>query len=299
MVEKKDSAEKEMENKLEQQEQLAQDQQDQEQVQQQEQQNGQLQEEQQEQVVEPIEEESTKEEKRRSLEGLEQWKPKTELGRKVKNGEITDIDYILDRGYKILEPEIVDMLLDIETDLIFIGQAKGKFGGGKRRAFRSTQKKTEEGNRIHFEAMAVVGDKNGHVGIGYGKSTDTLPAKEKAIRNAKLNIFRIRRGCGSWECSCKEHHSIPMKVSGKESSVEITLMPAPKGKGIVADEEIAKVLRLVGIRDIWTKSRGQTRSKINHIKALEKALKSLSAIKINKKHIEMLNIAEGARKLYS
>ena len=248
--------------------------------------------------MEPIEEEKVSKDVEARLERIAEWKPKTELGRKVKAGEIKDIDEILDSGQTILEPEIVDALLDLEADLIFIGQAKGKFGGGKRRAFRSTQKKTEEGNKIHFEAMAVVGDKNGHVGIGYGKSTDTLPAREKAIRNAKLNIFRIRRGCGSWQCSCRESHSIPFKVVGREGSVEVTLMPAPKGKGIVAEKEVAKVLRLAGIRDIWMKSRGQTRTKVNLIKALEKALKNLSTTRIQEKHIDILNLSEGSRKLY-
>ncbi len=249
-------------------------------------------------VLEPIEEEKVQKDIVARLEKLAEWKPKTEIGRKVKNGEITDIDQILSQGKKILEPEIVDALLDLETDLILIGQAKGKFGGGKRRAFRTTQKKTEEGNRIHFEAMAVVGDKNGYIGIGYGKSTDTLPAREKAIRKAKLNIFRIRRGCGSWECNCKESHSIPFKVSGREGSVEVILMPAPKGKGIVAEKEIAKVLRLAGIRDIWVKSRGQARTKINLIKALEKALKKLNTTRIQEKHILTLNLSEGSKKLY-
>src|SRR3989338_5399303 len=73
------------------------------------------------------------------------WKPKTSLGVKVKNGEITNIDEILDKRLRILEPEIVDMLLpNLATDLLLIGQSKGKFGGGQRRVFKQTQKKTQE-----------------------------------------------------------------------------------------------------------------------------------------------------------
>ncbi|MFT4305063.1 MAG: hypothetical protein ACMXX8_03140, partial [Candidatus Woesearchaeota archaeon] len=126
------------------------------------------------------------------------WEPKTDLGKDVKNGKITDIDQILDSGKKILEPEIVDYLMpDLETDLLLIGQSKGKFGGGQRRVFRQTQKKTREGNKPQFATIAIVGDKNGHIGIGYGKSRETVPAREKAIRRAKLNIFKIRRGSGS------------------------------------------------------------------------------------------------------
>jgi len=248
--------------------------------------------------IEPLNEEEVKEEVNEKLERVAEWKPKTEIGKRVKSGEIRDIDEILDNGYKILEPEIVDALLDLEVELINIGQAKGKFGGGKRRVFRSTQKKTMEGNKIHFETMAVVGNRDGYIGIGYGKSRDTLPARDKAIRKAKTNIFKIRRGCGSWECSCKEYHSIPFKVTGKVGSVEITLMPAPKGKGIVADKEVAKVLSLAGIKDVWTKTRGQAKIKLNLILALEKALRKLSATKLKPEYYDLLNIAEGSKKLY-
>src|SRR3989338_5196025 len=102
--------------------------------------------------------------------GLAAWVPKTKLGKTVKSGEIKDFDKILKEGKRILEPQIVDSLLNLETDLILIGQAKGKFGGGKRRAWRQTQKKTQEGNVISFSAMAIAGDRKGHVGIGYGKA---------------------------------------------------------------------------------------------------------------------------------
>ena len=75
------------------------------------------------------------------------WKPKTELGKKVKSGEIKDLKEILDVGGNILEAEIVDCLLpNLEIAMIDIGQSKGKFGGGKRTIWRQTQKKTEEGN---------------------------------------------------------------------------------------------------------------------------------------------------------
>src|SRR3989344_5859368 len=88
------------------------------------------------------------------------WIPKTELGRRVKLGKEKDLDKILKFGKRILEPEIVDSLLSLDTDLLLIGQAKGKFGGGKRRAWRQTQKKTKEGNVLTFSSMAIVGDRN-------------------------------------------------------------------------------------------------------------------------------------------
>ena len=104
---------------------------------------------------------------------INSWTPRTELGKKVKKGEIKDIDVILDNGMKILESEIVDALLpNIETELLMVGQAKGKFGGGQRRVFKQTQKKTREGNKPHFSTCAVVGNNNGFVGIGFGKSKE-------------------------------------------------------------------------------------------------------------------------------
>jgi len=219
--------------------------------------------------------EETKEEKERA-EKIASWIPKTTLGKEVKAGKIKDIDEIFERNLKIMEPEIVDKLLPgLEVELINIGQAKGKFGGGKRRPWRQTQKKTAEGNVPTFACMAVVGDKNGHVGVGYGKAKETVPAKQKAIRNAKLNLIKIKRGCGSFDCMCNEPHSIPMKVEEKIGSVRIKLIPAPKGTGLAIDDECKKVLRLAGIKDIYSKSFGQTRTKINMIKACVMALKKL------------------------
>src|SRR3989344_2645991 len=97
----------------------------------------------------------------------------------VKSGKIKNIDEILENGKKILESEIVDSLLGLKSDMISIGQSKGKFGGGKRRIWRQTQRKTQEGNVPTFSTQAVVGDENGHVGIGAGRAKETLPAREK------------------------------------------------------------------------------------------------------------------------
>jgi len=221
------------------------------------------------------------------------WEPKTELGRRVKDREIVNIDDILDQSLKILEPQIVDALLSLEQDLLLIGQSKGKFGGGSRRVFRQTQKKTREGNKPKFSTIAVVGDRDGHIGIGFGKAKETVPAREKAIRKAKLNIFKIRRGCGSWQCGCRTPHSIPFRVKGKCGSVEIELIPAPKGKGLCCEGEIAKILSLAGIKDIWTKTRGQTKNKINFIYACEDALRKLVKTKVQPEHFSTLAIVEG------
>ena len=225
------------------------------------------------------------------------WVPKTSLGKKVKAGEITDIEAILDRGYKILESEIVDFLIpDLQTELLLIGQSKGKFGGGQRRVFKQTQKKTREGNKPKFATYGLVGNNNGLVGTGYGKSKETVPAREKATRQAKLSIIKIRRGCGSWECGCKENHSIPFKVEGKCGSVRVQFIPAPKGTGLCAEKECQKILKMAGIKDVWSKSFGKTTSKINLIKACMDALEQLLKTKVRPISVERLGIVEGAIK---
>ena len=208
---------------------------------------------------------------------IEAWIPKTKLGKEVKSKKIKHIDEILDNNKKILEGEIVDALIEAKSDLIAIGQSKGKFGGGKRRAWRQTQRKTREGNVPTFSALAVVGDGNGHVGIGEGKAKETLPARDKAIRKAKLNLMRVTRACAAFDCACSEPHTVPFEVIGKAGSVQVKLIPAPQGTGLVVAKELRKVLALVGIQDVYSKTSGRQRTTFNLIKACIEALKKTNA----------------------
>lgn len=217
------------------------------------------------------------EEKERSA--LENWVPKTKLGKLVKEGKEKDFDKILSGHKTILESQIVDTLLNLENDLILIGQAKGKFGGGKRRAWRQTQKKTMEGNVPTFSCMAVVGDKKGHVGLGYGKAKETLPAREKAIRNAKLNVIKITLG-NETPGDGGEHHTVPFMVNGKCGSVRMKLIPAPRGTGLVVGDESKKILRLAGIKDVYGVTEGQTRTTFNVAKACIDALNKTNLMKL-------------------
>lgn len=210
---------------------------------------------------------------------LDAWVPKTKLGKLVKEGKTKNIDKIFLDGKKILEPEISDSLLNLETDLLLIGQAKGKFGGGKRRAWRQTQKKTMEGNVVSFSSMAVVGDKNGHIGLGYGKAKETLPARAKALRDAKINIIKITRGFETAEES-KDPHTVPFVVEGKCGSSRIKLIPAPRGTGLVVGDEIKKILRLAGIKDVYSKTQGQTRTTMNLAKACIDALQKTNKMRL-------------------
>jgi small subunit ribosomal protein S5 len=204
---------------------------------------------------------------------LDEWKPKTALGKKVREGKIKNIDEVLSLNQPILEAQIVDLLMPSSSDLLLIGQSKGKFGGGKRRAWKQTQRKTMEGNVPTFSCGVIVGDKEGHVGVGFGRAKETLPAREKAVRNSKLNVTKITRGCGSFDCLCEEKHSVPFIVEGKCGSTVVRLYPAPQGTGLVIGGECKKILKLAGIKDVYGKTFGQTRTTINLAQACIEALK--------------------------
>jgi len=209
--------------------------------------------------------------KQQQQQVLENWKPRTKLGKLVKDKKIKVIDEAL--NHKILEAEIIDTLLDLNSEILNIGQAKGKFGGGKRRAWRQTQKKTAEGNVPTFSCMCVVGNNNGYLGLGYGKAKETLPARSKAVRKAKLDIIKIKRGCGSFDCTCGELHTVPFIVEGKCGSCRVKLMPAPQGTGLVIGDECKKILRAAGIKDVYSVTKGKIRTTINLAKACLDALK--------------------------
>ena len=211
------------------------------------------------------------------------WKPRTELGKKVLAGEITDISKIFSEGLKIAEPPIVDMLVpNLEKEIILIGGSTGKGGGIRRTPFKRTSRMHKSGRRYRISVMIVIGNKNGYVGVGLssgppGKHQEII---EKSLNKAKLNLIPVRRGCGSWECLCGTNHSIPFAVIGKSGSVKITLLPAPKGVGLAVSDEVKKIFRLAGISDIWSKSKGNTQMRTNLIRATFEALKKLNAYKI-------------------
>ena len=76
-------------------------------------------------------------------------------------------------------------------------------------------------------------------------------------------------------------HSIPYEIEGKRGSVRVSLLPAPKGVGLVIGDEAKKILQIAGIKDIWTKTFGQTRTRLNYSYALYDAFKKMNRIKID------------------
>ena len=191
---------------------------------------------------------------------LETWVPRTRLGRMVLEGQITSIHEIFQEGYKIKEVELIDILVpDLRDEVVNINLV---------------QKQTDAGERSRFQSIVAVGNGEGLIGLGIGKARRVRNAIEKGIREAKLNLYPIRRGCGSWECDCGEPHSLPFKVKGRSGSVEVTLKPGSKGLGLVAGETAKAILRLAGIKDCWSKSIGATQTTTSFAFATFEALKN-------------------------
>jgi small subunit ribosomal protein S5 len=222
------------------------------------------------------------------------WNPRTQLGKEVLEGKYSSLADVVLSGKNIREAEITDYLEpNLRTEFVNVGQAKGKFGGGKRKTSKATQKITREGGRMSFAMITLSGNGEGVVGIGYGKARETVPSREKSIRKAKQDFIVIRRGCGDWGCFCGGSHSIPFGVVGKSGSVTVKLMPAPKGTGLVVESELKKMLELAGIKDVWSKTYGSTKNKINLMKAGFDALKQLQKMKVTPETAKGRGIKEG------
>merc|ERR1712164_77779 len=116
------------------------------------------------------------------------------------------------------------------------------------------QKQTRAGQRTRFKAFVIVGDQNGHVGLGVKCSKEVATAIRGAIILAKLSIVPVRRGYRGSTFGLP--HTVPCKVSGKCGSVRFRMVPAPRGTGIVAAKVPKKVLVFAGIHDVYTSSCG-------------------------------------------
>lgn len=209
-----------------------------------------------------------------------EWVPRTRLGNDVLAGKYKSIEDILLKGIDIKEPEIVDHLVpDLKHEFIYIGGTPGKGGGIRRTPSRLTARMHKSGRRYKITALAVVGNENGIIGFGKASSSEHRIAMEKALKQAKLNLMLIKRGCGSWECNCKQEHSIKFSVSGKCGSIKVKLIPAPRGTGLVAGDEAKKILKLAGIKDIITRLHGQTGTRINLTYAFFEAFRNLNRVK--------------------
>jgi small subunit ribosomal protein S5 len=201
---------------------------------------------------------------RRRENPLDNWVPKTQLGKQVYEGQVSSIYEIFEEGFKIKEVQIVDVLVPgLKDEVININLV---------------QKQTDAGESSRFTALVAVGNENGLIGVGLGKAKRVRNAIEKGIRLAKLNLHPIRMGCGSWECDCGEGHTLPFKVQGKAGSVVVTLLPGPQGLGLVAGDTAKVVLKMSGVKDCWSKSIGKTTTTNSFAFATFEALKQTMSI---------------------
>lgn len=120
------------------------------------------------------------------------------------------------------------------------------------------------GRRFSFAGLVVVGDRNGTVGIGYGKANEVPQAVEKAVKDAKKNLVNISLVDGT----------LPHMVEGKCRATKITMVPASAGTGVIAGSSARAVLEYAGVHNVLTKIYGSTSPK-NVVKAVIDGLTKL------------------------
>ncbi len=136
--------------------------------------------------------------------------------------------------------------LELKEKLVYVGR---------------TAKVVKGGRRFGFTAIVVVGDMNGHVGVGKGKAAEVIDAVTKATEAAKKSIVKVKLS----------GNTVPHEVIAKFGAAKVLIRPASPGTGVIAAGGIRAVLELAGVKDVLTKSLGSSNPH-NTVKATLKAL---------------------------
>lgn len=135
----------------------------------------------------------------------------------------------------------------------------------------SVQKQTKAGQRTRFKAVVAIGDHDGFVGLGVKVAKEVQIAIKGALVAAKMSLIPVRRGY--WGNKIGKVHTVPMKITGKCGSVRVRLIPAPRGTAVVGAPTSKKLLQFAGVEDVFTSTKGSTKTLENFVRATFEALK--------------------------
>ena len=126
-------------------------------------------------------------------------------------------------------------------------------------------KTVKGGRRMALSALVVVGDRNGHVGVGMGKSAEVPNAIKKGVEDAKKNMFKV---------PITEEGTVPHEIMGEFGAGRVLIKPAIRGTGVKAGGPVRAIMELAGVTDVITKSLG-TNNAMNIVKATAEGLKNM------------------------